>query len=50
MKENKSKDAGALGMIQRGVSETIFPRIMGVTRAKERLGPFSKKNFKEIKR
>jgi hypothetical protein len=35
LKENKGKDAGALGMIQRGVSETIFPRIMGATRAKE---------------
>jgi hypothetical protein len=35
LKENRSKDAGALGMIQRGVSETIFPRIMGATRAKE---------------
>jgi hypothetical protein len=35
LKENKSKDAGALGMIQRGVSETILPRIMGATRAKE---------------
>jgi hypothetical protein len=34
-KENKSKDAEALGMIQRGVSETIFPRIVGATRAKE---------------
>jgi hypothetical protein len=50
LKENKSKDVGALGMFQRGVLETIFPRIMGVTRAKERLGPFSKRNFKEIKR
>jgi hypothetical protein len=35
LKENKSRDARALGMIQRGVSETIFPRIMGATRAKE---------------
>jgi len=35
LKENKSKDAEALEMIQRKVSETIFPRIMGETRAKE---------------
>jgi 6-phosphofructokinase len=35
LKENKSKDARTLGMIQSGVSETIFPRIMGATRAKE---------------
>jgi hypothetical protein len=35
LKENRSKDVGALGMIQKGVSETIFPRIMGATRAKE---------------
>jgi hypothetical protein len=35
LKENKSKDARALGMVQKGVSETIFPRIMGATRAKE---------------
>ena len=34
LKKNKSKDAGALGMIQRGVSEAIFPRIMRATRAK----------------
>ena len=35
LKEKKSKDAGALGMIQRGVSEAIFPRIMRATKAKE---------------
>ncbi|XP_038971188.1 uncharacterized protein LOC120104336 [Phoenix dactylifera] len=35
LKENKSKDAGALGMIQRGVSEAIFPRIMGAKTAKQ---------------
>ena len=35
LKEKKSKDAGALGMIQRGVSEAIFSRIMRATRAKE---------------
>jgi hypothetical protein len=35
LKENISKDAGALGMIQRRISETIFPRIMGATRVKE---------------
>jgi hypothetical protein len=37
LKKNKSKDDGALGIIQRGVLETIFPRIMGATRAKEAL-------------
>jgi len=35
LKKNKCKDAGALRMIQMRVSETIFPRIMGATRAKE---------------
>jgi hypothetical protein len=35
LKDNKSKDAIALGMIQRGVLETIFLRIMEATRAKE---------------
>jgi hypothetical protein len=35
LKENKSNDARALEMIQKGVLETIFPRIMGATRAKE---------------
>jgi hypothetical protein len=35
LKENRNNDAGALGMIQMGVSETIFPRIIGATRAKE---------------
>jgi hypothetical protein len=35
LKENKSKDARAFGMVQRGVSETIFPRIMRATRVKE---------------
>jgi hypothetical protein len=35
LKENKSKDAKALGMIQRRVLETIFLRIMGATRAKK---------------
>jgi hypothetical protein len=35
LKENKSKDARALGMIQMRVLETIFPRIMGAIRAKE---------------
>ena len=35
LKENKGKDAGALEMIQIGVLETIFLRIMGTIRTKE---------------
>jgi hypothetical protein len=35
LKKNKSKDAGSLGMIQRGVSKNIFPMIMGAIGAKE---------------
>jgi hypothetical protein len=37
LKENKSKDARTLGMIQSGVSETIFPRIMGATRGDKKV-------------
>lgn len=35
IKEKRRTDAGALSMIQRGVSNSIFPRIMRATRSKE---------------
>jgi transposase InsO family protein len=34
-KEKRSKDAGALGLIQRGVADSIFPRIMRASKAKQ---------------
>uniref|UniRef100_A0A5B7B4M6 Retrovirus-related Pol polyprotein from transposon TNT 1-94 n=1 Tax=Davidia involucrata TaxID=16924 RepID=A0A5B7B4M6_DAVIN len=35
LKVKQQKDASALSKIQQGVSDSIFPRIMGATRAKE---------------
>ncbi|XP_059627041.1 uncharacterized protein LOC132269821 [Cornus florida] len=35
LKDHKKKDAKALGLIQQGVADTIFPRIINASKAKE---------------
>lgn len=35
LKEHKKKDAKALSLIQQGLVETIFPRIINANKAKE---------------
>ena len=35
LKVHKAKDARALSMIQQGVGDTIFPRIINATKSKE---------------